>query len=122
MAVLDVLKEIAPEFENVDSARLNTFIGFAENQVSEVIFELDHELAVAYLAAHMLALSTRNEDIGVNGLAGNITSKKEGDLALGYALPSALGTEDGTLSTTSYGIEFIRLRNMHVIAPRTFYA
>jgi len=121
MAVLDVLKEIAPEYATIDPARLNTFIGFAENQVSEIVFGLDHELAVAYLAAHMLALSTRNTNIGIDGQVGNVTSKKEGDLALGYALPSALANKDGTLLTTSYGIEFMRLRDMHVIGLRTFY-
>lgn len=120
MAVLDVLKAIAPEFENEDPARLDTFIGLAECQVSQDVFDCDYELAVAYLSAHMLALSNRNSN-GSNGLAGNITGKKEGDLSINYALPSALNTADGTLTTTSYGIEFIRLRGIHVICPRTFY-
>lgn len=124
MAAIDILKEIAPEYAGEDPARLNTFITLAENQISQNIFNVDYDLAVAYLAAHMLALSSRNtigNDSGGDGLAGNITAKKEGDLSLNYALPAALSTKDGALATTSYGIEFMRLRDMHVICPRTFY-
>ena len=121
MAIEDVLLAIAPEFALVAPARLTTFIDFAENQISQTLFEGDYELVVAYLAAHMLALSERNSNAGNNGQAGSITSKKEGDLSLGYGSPATTNNSDVTLFLTSYGIEFVRLRDMHIISPRTFY-
>ena len=86
MAISDILKDIAPEFDATDPAKVLRFITYAENQVSADIFKIDYELAVAYLTAHMLALASRNAAEGSGGLGGNITSKKEGDLQVQYAL------------------------------------
>ncbi len=121
MTILETLLLIAPEFILIDPERLESFIELAECQVSETVFGCSYKLAVAYLAAHMLALSERNTNSGTNGQAGNVISKKEGDLALGYSLPSSLSSSEGELETTSYGIEYLRLRNLYVITPNVFY-
>ena len=122
MTIEEALAFIAPEFNSVEPARIATAIELAECQVSESIFKCDYALAAANLTAHMLSLAGRNTNEGANGQAGNVTQKKEGDLQLNYALLGTISSGDGVLATTAYGIEFIRLRNMHVITVRTFYA
>ena len=116
MTIAEVISDIAPEFDNEDPARIDRFIGYAESQVSSNEFLTKYDLAVAYLTAHVLSLSGRNDTEGTNGNAGNITQKKEGDLSLSFALPSALNnSQDGTLMSTSYGLEYLRLRDMCII-------
>jgi hypothetical protein len=123
MAISDIIDDIAPEFNNEDPARIDRFIGYAELQVSPDAFGTKHDLAVAYLTSHMLSLANRNDDEGTNGTPGTITQKKEGDLSLSFGTPSdiAHGT-DGTLLLTSYGIEYLRLRDMCVISPGVYSA
>jgi len=121
MTVAEVIEDIAPEFLNEDPARIARFISYAELQVSENKFGAKYDLALAYLTCHMLALSGRNDEEGTNGTAGNLTQKKEGDLAASFSLPSALNnSNDGELMTTSYGIEYLRLRDLCVMAVGTY--
>ena len=118
MTVADVIKDIAPEFINEAPARIARFIDYAILQVSEVAFAERYELAVAYLTCHMLSLANRNDDEGTSGNPGVITQKKEGDLSLSFANPSGLNSgKDGTLLLTSYGIEFLRIRDICIITP-----
>lgn len=107
MAILDTLSCIAPEFDALAETIRTCIIGLAENQVSESVFGVDYEAAVAYLAAHMLTLRQRND-----GNGGAVTLKREGDLQLQYAIPSANITAG--LYLTAYGVEFLRIRNLHV--------
>ena len=121
MAIEVIICDIAPEFDNEDPARVLRFIGYAELQVSSDAFGSKYELAVAYLTSHMLSLSGRNDDEGTNGTPGTITQKKEGDLSLSFALPQGLGqSKDGTLLLTSYGIEYLRLRDICIITPGVY--
>lgn len=118
MTIAEVIEDIAPEFNNENPARIARFIGYAELQVSENAFGKKYDLAVAYMTAHMLSLSGRNDSEGTNGTPGTITQKREGDLSLSFALPQGLAqSNDGTLVLTSYGIEFLRLRDICIITP-----
>ncbi len=118
MTIAEVIADIAPEFLNEDPARIARFITYAELQVSQLQFDDRYELATAYLTCHMLALSNRNDDEGTSGNPGTITQKKEGDLGLSFALPDALKIgNDGTLLLTSYGIEYLRLKDICILSP-----
>ena len=106
MAIADVLKCIAPEFDNVDSGVIACLISIAENQLDQATFEADYEAAVAYLVAHMLT-------IGKGTDAGIVTQKRVGDLMIMFATPVAIS--DGVLGATNYGREFVRIRGLHVV-------
>lgn len=119
MAISDIIDDIAPEFLNEDPARVTRFIGYTELQVSQDEFGDKYDIAVAYLTAHMLSLSNRNDEEGTNGTSGKLTQRKEGDLTVSFALPQGLDqSKDGTLLLTSYGIEYLRLRDMCIITSR----
>jgi hypothetical protein len=107
MAILDIFRDIAPEFENETDEKILRFIGYASPKVSEVQFGDNYELAVAYLAADMLAISKRKS----SAITGEITALREGDLAKQYAVPQP---SDGSFVTT-YGQKFAWLCKLHII-------
>lgn len=98
--------EIFPEFNHIGSTRRRFLYDSAENNVSEKAFGGVYTEAVYYLAAHkMTCLGT--EQAG----EGNVQSEKAGDLSRTYSNVS--GEED--LSSTKYGLEFLRLRKSKVV-------
>jgi len=102
------LQLVAPELDALPTERVDGVIELAEDQVGQV-FGRNRELAVAYLAAHMLTVGQRA------GAGGAIAMKREGDLQLQFQ-----GTgDDAGLGSTSYGQEYRRLKRLHVFAPRT---
>lgn len=69
------------------------------------------DVAIAYLSAHMLTVSGRN------GVAGQVTSEKEGELARSYgSISDAAGTG---FNLTSYGQEYLRMMNSNILTPIT---
>ena len=108
MTILTVLHDIAPKFTN-NTVNLR-FIDYAIPQVSVSMFGASYELAVAYLTAHILEVANRANISG--GLAGIVSSVREGERAVGFTNPTI---NDVDLMTTSYGVEFVRLRKMYAI-------
>jgi len=104
MSTLTILHDIAPQF--VDDVKNARFITYAEPQVSACKFGASYELALAYLTAHLLEVSTRN-----GAMAGFVNNIKEGDRQIGF---STVNPKDADLMTTSYGVEFKRLRELYV--------
>lgn len=109
--------DIAPEFASGDVARIARFIARAKLSVNESVFGRAYELAVAYLTAHMLAVST-DSTAGGGSTSQITTSEKVGDLARTYAdTSSSVASDDSALARTKYGQEFLRLRRQCVISP-----
>lgn len=109
MAVDPVLLDIAPEMTSVDTVKRLRVISYAKAQVGfgkGVV----RELAIAYLAAHMLTISTRH------GNSGNVNSETEGSLSRSFGG----NLSDDVLGTTSYGVEFVRLRRSCIFNPRVY--
>lgn len=109
MAIEQILSDIAPQFDSLDANLRDRFIGYASNQVSEQVFDADYDLAIAYLTAHMLTVSITN----TSGDGGYVSQKREGDLSISYQMPTDI---EGTLTQSKYGVEFLRIRKLHVIA------
>jgi hypothetical protein len=110
MSIDTILLDIAPEMASVDPAVRARLISYATFQVGFRCNNDVKNLAIAYLTAHNYTLSQRG------GVGGNITSEKEGDLARSFG--GAM--QDGTgLGSTSYGMEFLRLKKMFILTPRT---
>lgn len=109
MTVDSTLLVVAPEMAAVDGAQRTAMATLAALSVGAV-FGNQQELATAYLTAHMLTVSQRA------GNGGAVKSLKEGDLSLTYG--DTAQTKD-PMASTSYGQEFIRIRNGKVFAART---
>lgn len=102
---------VAPKFAGYDGGRLSATINVASGRVGTV-FGANRNLAIAYLAAHMLEISNP-----VNGSGGMVTSEKEGQLARSYGVGQT-GKAD-PLDRTVFGQQFKQLRSEHSFGPRT---
>ena len=104
MSASTILTAIAPQYDSVNNR--DTFLSLAVQNVNSCIFGDKADQAVAYLAAHYIALSTGGSRSG--GEAGPVVSKEEGDLAIKYgSVKSAPGEE--SLSLTHFGLTFLQL-------------
>lgn len=101
---------IAPAFADLDTSIKETAIQFAGQRISARAFGRLYAQAVAYLAAHIIASTI--EGAGADaGIAGQITSVKTGDLAIGSsALAGVVGT-DAALARTPYGASYLEIKN-----------
>lgn len=111
MAIDAVLLDIAPETASVDAAQRSRVIALAQKHISNAVFGDLTELAVAYLAAHMLTMSKRG------GAGGAVTSESEGALSRSYAVP----TSTASLNATSYGQDYLSIRRAVVLPVITGY-
>ena len=108
MSIEQVLFDIAPETMDIEPTRRANLILYATKQVGFGCGYIK-ELAIAYLVAHMNAVSTKG------GASGSVTSEKEGDLARSFGG----STVQGPLGATGYGQEYVRIRNKYILTPRT---
>jgi len=103
MSASSTLSVIAPQFDSV--ANRSDFITLATLHVNACLTDEKYDLAVAYLAAHMIALNT--DSAIQQGETGNLTSKREGDLSVGYGNFSNKGMLN--LNLTIYGQQYENL-------------
>ena len=104
MTVEQILETIAPELTS--DTEKNNHITLARQRTS-TCFGDNYNYAVALRAAHTLTLKN-NAQNGLAGSVGGITSKREGDLSIGFGGQSATGIK-GDLGTTSYGVQLDEL-------------
>lgn len=97
------LSVIAPQFDTVTNR--SEYLVMAEEQTNRCWYGTNADTAVALMAAHMMALNTSN--LRMNGETGAISSKKEGDLAIGFVAGAGQGI--GDLDQTHYGKQLQRL-------------
>lgn len=107
--VIDYLYLIAPETKDIDDETLDAYIDIARLQ-TKLGCGNKRSLAIAYLTAHTIALSTRN-----GSGSGSVSSLKEGQLSINFA---ALANNRSLYGQTPYGIEYARLIKSNVMAVR----
>lgn len=96
-AILDL---IAPQFSA--DANKSDFISLANDRTNICYYGTNANQAIALRAAHMMTLRDRND----GNDAGARSSKKEGDLAVGFSV----GGGKGDLDQTHYGKQLKGLR------------
>lgn len=106
MTPAEILAAIAPEL--AANPGMATHLQLAEGQTGDV-YGGQRNHAVALLAAHSLTVAGRG------GYAGAVTSVKEGQLAMSFAVRA----DADAMESTSYGQELLRLRRQCVIGART---
>ena len=111
MSAQDILMALAPECIPL-SPRLVALLADSASQLDPAVFGPTMDRAVALLTLHSIALSKR----GIDGPAGPITSETEKTLSRSYAAPAQIITD---LDTTSWGLEFKRLRRSRILGMRT---
>ena len=107
------VKDVAQELASETDARLNLFIGFAENSVNRDYFKTNADLAVILMAAHMLTVANAKG----KSSGGNIKSESVGQMSRSYGDVKTSSSDDGNLDASSYGRWFRQLRNQYVRTP-----
>jgi len=91
----------------------------AKSEVEEAMFGKHYRRAVYYLTAHLLSLFTQmiqKAELApgssvVTAPVGMMTSASVGDLSLTLEVPEYNREDDKLLASTSFGQEYLRLRN-----------
>ena len=110
-----------PEFSKVDCKIIEDFIEISKQVVKEKPFGELYEQALYAYTAHKLAVKGfLNTDLDGNPIFNNgesfksVASKTAGGLSISYSQQgsSAGRASDGDLDSTSYGKEYLSLRNL----------
>lgn len=116
LSVEQYLRAFAPQC--IADGGYDVFINMAEQRTNRQFYGLKANQAVALLAAHIwFLLGSGNGGAGSGnaegGVTGSITSKREGDLAIGYGSGATSGSSspsDAELSLTRWGLMLLNLR------------
>lgn len=113
------IKALFPEFSSVSDLRIEKFVEVAKLSVNEKSWKESYGVGVSYLTAHLLKRAGSGGGVqGGSSNAGVIASEKVGELQRTYAQPNVSGSgNDAILATTSYGVEYLRLRRQLLITP-----
>lgn len=110
MELLDRFKLIALEFASEDVDFLNGHLTIASELVGRHIKQPLRDELIVYLAAHKIDQSLRRK-----GASGQVTSVREGDLAITYSTSNATSE----YSFSSYGRTYEQLVKETNTAPMT---
>lgn len=89
---------IAPKFGS--DARVDVFVEMSDSCVDRNYFGDMYWQAVAYLTCHRMELAARGGDA-----SGAVTSRREGDISVGYAAPDG----ESEYLLTSYGRMYLEI-------------
>ena len=95
-----------------NSPRLEALIKGAELRVGRQYFGKAYVYALSLMVMHKATLL----DMAKEGVAGPVTSKREGDLSVGYSSGGSSG-ENNDLSNTVFGQEYLELLEQYSPRP-----
>lgn len=110
MSLLEKLKIIAIEFADEDTAFLQSHLDMAGESITMSINLPLRAQIIVYLAAHNIDQALKRK-----GASGQVTSVKEGGLAITYSTSNAKSEYD----FSSYGRKYQQLVKQVIIAPMT---
>ena len=115
MTILEIFRIVAPEFAEVPDETVLANIALCEDMVSKKNFGKFYERAVAFYAAHNMALANLVATDGSGGTsitAGAVTREKEGDLERQYSEGTA---REDLLDKTVYGRQYLNLLKLCIV-------
>lgn len=118
--VIAVLRVIAPEYAAQEEDTLRIWIELVEPYVSEKKFGSLYYQALAYLAAHKMALNTpikeEEETTSIKNTM-HVASYTEGSTSISFNNPAASGTAgaDAEFLLTAYGTQFLSIRKQCIV-------
>ena len=94
-AITKIVKMVGAEFKAMPDDDISFWIGLQAPVISQKKFGADYNLAVALLVCH--------------------ASVSEGGVSISFATSTAGATGDAEYQLTSYGLQFISIRNRHIV-------
>ena len=114
--ILKIVKKVGSEFSDMSDEDIQFWIDLQKNAVSEKKFGADYPYAVALLTCHAMKMAGNGEDsLGKIADTGRLASVSEGGTSISFATTTAGTSGDSEFQLTSYGVQFITVRNRHII-------
>ena len=112
--------DLAPS--GADEERVDDFIDLAKFSISENIFTVKFQLALALVVCHQLTLDAQGGGSTASsgsGVIGGIKSEKEGDLASSFGgVGTNVSENKQYYSSTPFGQELLQLFRVCILMPR----
>lgn len=111
---IDTLEFVAPEFSGLSDSTKETALEMAAQRLDPPTWGRLYEQAAAYLAAHLLKLRDRSQQLSqTGGGTGGIRSIKTGDLSVSFqgSGSNASTMTEEALGSTEYGQQYLSLRD-----------
>lgn len=126
MEILDIIRLVAPEFDNLGDNEVNAWIELAKPFVSKDKFREFYNQAVAYLVCHRLTVaglaeSADNGEMGMLTTLANSTygigSISAGSSSISFTNSGASTTQDmdAEFMHTKYGIQYVTIRKLCIV-------
>lgn len=113
MTDLELYRLLIPGHAVVLNDTVLAYIAAAKRRHLESAWGAVYQDAMVWYAAHLIETTPgTGAGSGDAGVVGPVISQKDGDLSRTYAAPaSSGGSSSGSLGTTTYGQEYLNLRN-----------
>lgn len=112
-AITKIVKKVGTEFK---SASDEDMIDLQAPVISKKKFGADYNLAVALLVCHAMKMAGNGDSsLGTIANTGRLASVSEGGVSISFATSTAGTTGDAEYQLTSYGLQFISIRNRHIV-------
>lgn len=121
--IAETVAIIAPQYAN--DARVSAVVSYVQAQMGPIAWGTQYVAGAANLDAHVLTLADRGTRAGTTGWtgAGALASMSEGQSAVSFGQAAGLTNAtigDASLSTTQYGLEFMRIRSLLAVRTGTW--
>ena len=108
-AITKIVKMVGTEFKAMSDEDISFWIGLQK-------FGADYNLAVALLVCHAMKMAGNGDSsLGTIANTGRLASVSEGGVSISFATSTAGTTGDAEYQLTSYGLQFISIRNRHIV-------
>ena len=121
--IAETVAIVAPQYAS--DSRVSAVVAYVILQMGAVAWGSQYVAGAANLAAHVLTVADRGTAAGTSGYgaAGPVTGKSEGQSSVSFGMPAGLQNAtigDASLTTTQYGLEFMRLRSLLAVRTGTW--
>lgn len=106
---VSTLKARFPEFESVDSATVEVYLAEASRSHNVTQWGAKSDDGLSYLTAHLMAMFLPGYEYG--NAAGPVSSEREGQVQVSYAISDQLKNASGDYGATKYGRRYLSLLN-----------
>lgn len=121
MTVIEIVRLVAPEFDEISDGVLEQWIEICKPLVSKKQFGKLYEQALAYLICHKLKMTGEGENalgaLGSVSTAFSVGSVSDGGTSISFSgAGQSNATTDAEFALTVYGAQFLHIRKS-VIVP-----
>lgn len=107
---------VGAEFKEVSDDDIGFWIELQAPVISRKKFGTDYNLALALLVCHAMKMAGNGDNsLGTISDTGRLASVSEGGVSISFATSTAGTAGDAAYQLTSYGLQFIEIRNRHIV-------